>query len=291
MSGGVIDERVHMKSLLHLAGAMLVLYALLLGLLYLFQSRLLYFPHVAGLYSGARPSDIGLDYEEVMFLASDGVKLHGWLVPAENARGVLLFMHGNAGNITHRLDSIAIFNRLGLDVFIFDYRGYGRSDGTPTESGTYLDAMGAWRHLTVARHMTPERVVLFGRSLGAAVAAQLATRTQPAALILESAFKSVPDLAAELYWYLPVRLLSRFHYGTEAFVRQIGCPVLVVHSADDEIVPFAHGEAVFAAAPEPKAFLQLRGGHNEGFMLSATDYVSGLRAFLDVHLPAAVQEE
>lgn len=268
-----------------MAAVLLMGYVLLLGLLYVFQSRLIYFPNVAAAHSEARPTDIGLRYENVTFRTSDGLELHGWFVPADPARGVLLFMHGNAGNITHRLDSIALFNRLGLSVFIFDYRGFGKSEGTPSEYGTYEDAGAAWRYLTEDRAIVSERIVLFGRSLGAAIAAQLASRTSPATLILESAFTSAPDIAAHHYWYFPVRLLSRFDYDTEAYAAQITCPLLVVHSPDDEIIPFEHGEAIFAAAKEPKTMLRITGSHNEGFLASGTVYVDGLRAFLKEHLP------
>lgn len=270
---------------MQLVVVLLVVYVFLLGLLYVFQSRLIYFPNVAAVHSDARPTDIGLRYEDVIFRTSDNLELHGWFIPAGRPRGVLLFMHGNAGNITHRLDSIAVFNRLGLSVFIFDYRGYGKSEGTPSESGTYEDAGAAWRYLTEDRAIAAKDIVLFGRSLGAAVAAELASRTRPAALILESAFTSTPDVAARLYWYFPVRLLSRFDYGTKAYVAEIGCPLLVVHSPDDEIIPFDHGEAIFAAAPEPKAFLRISGNHNEGFLVSGTVYDGGLQNFLGDYLP------
>jgi fermentation-respiration switch protein FrsA (DUF1100 family) len=280
-----LDPTPLAKQLLQFAMLLAIGYGALLIYVWFFQSRLLYFPHAAGADSGARPTDIGLDYEVVHFETEDGVRLHGWFVPAEAPRGVLLFMHGNAGNITHRLESIDRFHRLGLSVLIFDYRGYGASEGRPSENGTYLDAQAAWRHLVDDREVAPGRIVLFGRSLGAAVAAWLAARTRPAALIVESGFTSVPDLAARHYWYLPVRTLSRFDYDTRAHVRRIACPLLVVHSADDEIAPFAHGEAIFAAGPEPKSFLRLSGGHNDAFVVSDAAYTAGLRNFLDGHLP------
>lgn len=273
-----------MKTLLNFAVILLIGYGVLLGLLWFFQSRLMYFPDIPGVHSDAKPSDIGLAYEDVSFRTSDSLTLRGWYIPADSPRGVLLFMHGNAGNITHRLDSIALFNQLKLSVFIFDYRGYGASEGRPSELGTYRDAEAAWRHLVEDRKLPAGRIVLFGRSLGAAVAAQLATRTRPAALIVESAFTSVPDIAARYYWYLPVRIFARFDYGTKSYIKKISCPLLVVHSPDDEIIPFAHGEAIFAAAAEPKSFLRLRGSHNEGFISTGAAYTDGLRAFLDKHL-------
>lgn len=267
-----------------LAGAGLA-YAALVGGVYLFQSHLLYLPEVPSRTLAADPGALGLDFQDVALETADGVALHGWYVPAPGARRVLLFFHGNAGNISHRLDSIQIFHDLGLDVLIIDYRGYGRSEGSPSEQGTYRDAEAAWRYLAGERGLDPGRVVVFGRSLGAAVAAWLAARHPPGALILESAFRSVPAMAAELYPWLPVRWLARLRYETQAYVGQVTAPVLVVHSTDDEIVPFTHGQAVYDAAREPKTLLRLRGGHNDGFMVSADVYRAGLAEFLR-QLPA-----
>jgi fermentation-respiration switch protein FrsA (DUF1100 family) len=183
------------------------------------------------------------------------------------------------------LDSIRIFHDLKLAVFIFDYRGYGQSEGRPSEPGLQRDALAAWQFLTAEHGVAPEKIVLFGRSLGAAVAAWLATQKPPGALIVESAFTSVPDMAAELYWWLPARWLARFEHATRDYVAQVRCPVLVVHSPEDEIIPFRHGEAIFAAAHAPKEMLRLRGGHNEGFFVSGEQYVRGLDAFVSRYLP------
>ncbi len=212
--------------------------------------------------------------------ASDGVSVHGWFVPGESER-VLLYFHGNAGNISHRLYSIREWRELGLSVFIIDYRGYGQSGGKPTEKGLYRDGEAAWRYLTGDRGIAPENIVLFGRSLGGSVAAWLAAREDPAALIVESSFTSVPDIGQEAYPWLPVRWLSRFKHATRDAVEKVASPVLVVHSRDDEIIPFHHGEAIFAAANEPKTFLEIRGGHNDGHAVSATVYRDGMLDFLN----------
>ncbi len=254
-------------------------------LLFLTQSRLLYYPNLPSRAVVATPARIGLAYEEVMLTAEDGVRLHGWFLPAgDKPRGVLLFFHGNAGNISHRLDSLRIFHDLGLSVLIFDYRGYGQSEGKASEAGTYRDAEAAWRHLTESRGIVENQIVLFGRSLGAAVAAHLAASRRPGALILESAFTSVPDLAAKYYRIYPVRWLSRFRYDAMADLGSVNCPLLIVHSRNDEIIPFSHGRALFEAAREPKAFLELSGGHNDGFLLGGSSYTDGLEAFLRQHL-------
>jgi fermentation-respiration switch protein FrsA (DUF1100 family) len=273
-----------MRNLIWIAAMLGSVYLLLGLMLYLFQGSMVFLANLPGRTLEAAPTDLGLDYEDVQIDTADGERLHGWYVPAPQARGVLLFFHGNAGNISHRLDSIAIFNRLGLDVLIVDYRGYGQSTGRPGEAGTYRDAQAAWDYLVGARGIAPDRIVVFGRSLGGAVGAWLASRlppgAAPAAVIIESSFTSGADMARRLYPVYPARLLTRLKYPVRDYAARLPCPVLVVHSRDDEIIPFDMGRALHAAAPEPKTFLELRGDHNAGFWISRDAYVAGLEAFL-----------
>ena len=273
-----------MNELWKLLLAGVLIYAALTAFIYFRQSSLIYFPDMPGRALTATPLQIGLRYEDVDFVTADGVGLHGWFIPADSARGSLLFFHGNAGNISHRLESIAIFHALGLDVFIFDYRGYGQSEGRTTESGTYRDAEAAWLYLTEARGIAADDIIVFGRSLGSSIAAWLASRQRPAGLIVESGFSSVPSMAARLYPFLPVKWLSRFSYDTAAYVNAADCPLLVVHSRNDEIIPFAEGQAVFDAAPPNSEFLEIRGGHNDGFLVSGAHYVNGLNSFIETSL-------
>jgi uncharacterized protein len=262
---------------------------LLLGLVYLgfavmltaLQARMLYFPSREIV---ATPAQVGMEYEELRLVAGDGVGLQAWYVPSPEAQGHVLFLHGNAGNLSHRLQSLRDFHDMGYAVLILSYRGYGTSEGRPSEEGTYRDAQAAWRHLVEERGISPDRIALFGRSLGGAVAARQAARARPGALILESTFTSVPDLAADLYPFLPVRLLSRFRYDTAGLMPSIAAPVLVVHSRGDEIVGFAHGETLFSRARGPREFLELEGGHNDGFARTGERYRTALRDFLDRHL-------
>lgn len=253
------------------------IYIALVIILTIFQSKLIYFP-VRPLE--ASPSAIELSYEIIRFATPDGESLVGWYIGNDKSDKVLLFCHGNAGNISHRLDSIRIFHDLGLSVFIFDYRGYGESSGKPSEEGTYLDAEAALGYLTKDRGIDPSRIIVFGRSLGASVAAYLAKGRPVKGLIVESAMTSLPDLGAKVYPFLPVRLMSRFKYPTIEYVREADCPVLVIHSPDDELMPFEHGEKLFAAAREPKHFLRITGGHNEGFLLSSSVYTDGLKKYI-----------
>ena len=259
-------------------------YAGLLAIVYLLQGALIYFPGT-GRQILSTPKDVGLDYEEVRLATEDGVSIEAWFVPAPAPRGVALLAHGNAGNIGNRVDYARLFHRLGFALLLLEYRGYGRSEGKPSEEGTYADARAAWRHLVTERGFPAERIVLVGESLGGAVAARLAAEQRPAALILASTFVSVPELAAELYPWLPARQLARYRYDTQEALTRVTCPVLIAHSREDDIVPFHHGERLFAAAREPKAFLELAGGHNEGFLFSREEWAAQLGRFLNKHIP------
>jgi hypothetical protein len=272
-----------MKGIVLLLAMLFGALALLGGWLYLIQDRLLYFPLTA---LDGNPRQVGLEYQDVWLTTRDGERLHAWYLPHPRQRGALLFLHGNAGNISHRLDSLAIFHRLGLAVLILDYRGYGASSGVPGERGTYLDAAAGWQHLVAERGFTPRQIVLFGRSLGGAVAAHTAAAEQPAGLILESTMSSVADLAADLYPWLPARWLTRHRYPAAEYVAAYRGPVLVAHSSNDEIVPYRHAARLLAAAGDRGRRLELRGGHNDGFLVSGTAYVEGLDAFLRAVLPA-----
>ena len=254
-------------------------YGLLVAAVYFMQSRMVYLPGVPGRSLTVTPIDVGMDYQDVFIETADGVTLHGWFVVGRSSQ-VLLFFHGNAGNISHRLESIRQFRDLGLSVLIIDYRGYGQSGGNTTERGIYRDADAAWRYLTEDRGMSASDIVVFGRSLGASVASRLAAQHQPLALIVESSFTSIPDIAAELYPWLPARWLSRLSHATRDYVRDVRAPVLVVHSRDDEIIPFHHGEDIFASANEPRTLLVLRGTHNDAFLQDERTYIAGVQTFL-----------
>ncbi|WP_111641771.1 alpha/beta hydrolase [Marinimicrobium alkaliphilum] len=254
-----------------------VAYATLVVLVWALQGCMI---HIPSRTLAASPAAIGLGYEDVRLETEDGERLHAWYLPAPSARGTLLFFHGNAGNISHRLDSLQIFHDLALNVLIVDYRGYGESSGRPSERGLYRDGQAAFDYLLSERDEAPERLIFFGRSLGAAVAAETARGQPIGGLILESGFTSVPDIGADLYPFLPVRWLTRYRYDARAALAEVEAPVLVVHSPDDEIIPERHGRALYDAASEPKRFLAIRGDHNHGFLRSRETYIPGLDAFL-----------
>ena len=270
-----------MKTLISLLSIATSIYVLLALALYFLQDKMVFLSNRPGRELSASPINIGLEYQDVSLTTSDDEHLHGWYVPATKSRGVVLFFHGNAGNISHRLDSIEVFHQLGLDTLIIDYRGYGESTGKTTERGTYLDAQAAWSYLVDERGIAAERIIIFGRSLGGAIGAWLGTQRTPAGVIIESSFTSGVDMARRLYPFLPVRLITRLRYPVSDFASRLDCPVLVVHSRNDEIIPFAMGQSIYAAVTQQKSFLELRGDHNNGFIISRLDYVTGLNGFLN----------
>lgn len=230
----------------------------------------------------ATPRALGLAFEDVRLAAEDGVALHGWFVPGRR-RVALLWCHGNAGNISHRLENLSLLHhRLGMSVLLFDYRGYGESAGVPSEEGTYRDARAfrAW----LARRSPQSPVVYFGRSLGAAVATRLAAEAPPAALVLETPFVSVPAMANAT---IPgAGLLFRTRYDTRGRIRGVRAPVLILHGDADEVVPLRQGRAVFDAAAGPKAFFVIRGArHNDTYLVGGEAYWRTWEAFLAAHVP------
>ena len=274
-----VDSTV--RTLISLFSIVAGIFVLLSLALYFLQGKMVFLSNLPGRALTASPGDIGLEFEEVSLTTSDIERLHGWYVPAIKSKGVVLFFHGNAGNISHRLDSIEIFHRLGLDTLIIDYRGYGESTGKASEQGTYLDAEAAWRYLFDERGVPADQIIIFGRSLGGAVGAWLGAQHTPAAVIIESSFTSGVDMARQLYPFLPARLITRLRYPVVEYVSRLDCPVLVVHSRNDEIIPFEMGQSLYAAAKQRKSFLELRGDHNNGFFISRRIYIAGLDDFIE----------
>jgi len=262
-------------------------YVAVAGLAFAFQDQLLYFPSRTLVTT---PDRYGLAYETVHLDTEDGERLHGWWIPADDARGTLLFFHGNAGNISGRLESVQQFHQLGLNVLIIDYRGYGESTGTPSEEGLYRDAEAAWQHAVTQRGIDPSRIVIFGRSLGGGPATWLAMQHDAGALLVESAFTSVPDIAGHHYPWLPAQLLATTQFDNRTRIDQIDMPLLVIHSRGDAVIPFDHGRDLFESAREPKQFLEIDGNHNDGFLVSADRYLRAIDQFLRDHL-GRVQNE
>ncbi|HEX8422962.1 MAG TPA: alpha/beta hydrolase [Pyrinomonadaceae bacterium] len=278
------------------ARIVLLLSAGLAGYLMLFEDSFIYFPakYPAGAWERrepqAREGQIVARVEDVQLTASDGVRLHGWYCTPHTGRGgalepvqadaTLLFLHGNAGNISHRYEIMEDFVKLPVNVLIIDYRGYGKSEGDPSEQGLYDDARAAWDYLTNARGIPASRIVIFGESLGGAVAIDLASKTQACGLIVQSSFTSVADMAAELMPFIP-RFMLRTKMDSLTKIASVSCPKLFIHSQADEIVPYKLGRRLFNAAHAPKQFYEVKGApHNLTFELGGAAYYEALRSFI-----------
>lgn len=247
-----------------------------------FENANLYFPD-RDFY--ATPRSIGLAFEEVDFPAADGTRLHAWFIPADKPDApVLLLCHGNGGNISSRVQKIRILHEIGASVFAFDYRGYGKSRGRPSEKGLYSDGEGAYRWLTETRKVPGSRLVAHGESLGGAVCLELAARHAFGGVILDSAFTSVVAMGKKVFPFLPVGLIVRQRYDNLEKLPKVRVPVLVLHSPQDDIIPYAMGQTLFEKANPPKEFAELKGDHNEGFLDSGPLYPAAISSFLQKHI-------
>ena len=244
-------------------------------MLYRFEHSQVYHPTRDAEYT---PDDVGRPAEEVWLKTPDGQRLHAWFFVADQAspraRYVMLFCHGNGGNLTSRPGYYRAILETGVSLLAFDYRGYGLSDGEPSEPGTYTDATTAY-HWLRTRGFAPEHILVWGESLGGGIASHLAATQPTGGLALQSTFTSIPDIGAELFPWLPVKLISRIKYDTHSRLPHLTCPVVILHSRADTTIRFHHGERNFAAAREPKAFLELGGDHNDALLADRPAYVAG----------------
>jgi len=257
-------------------------YAMMLLLGYLCQSKLVFMPPRDVSWT---PAMAGLAYEDLRLEAAPGQRINAWFIPGDDARGTLIFAHGNGENIGWLMDYVEFYRQFRVNVLFFDYRGYGNSAGKPSENATYEDAAAVWKYLTETRGVSPSQIVIAGRSLGGAVAAHLANEVTPAGLILESSFTCVPDIGAHYFPWLPVRLIARIHYDTKSIIGSINCPVLIAHSPVDEVIPYSHGRRLFELAREPKSFVDMSAGHNDSPRDKGRDFEKAVDEFLSKCLP------
>lgn len=247
----------------------------------LFEDKFIYFPYKypRGTW---QPEVYGLKGEDCFFTTSDAVQLHGWFFRVESAKATLFWCHGNAGNITHRLDNIRHLLPLGINVFIFDYRGYGKSEGEPSEEGVYRDAFAAYDFLTKTKGIRPGSLIIFGRSLGAIVAVELASQRPCRGLILESSFTSAKDMVKHMFPILPLYFFIRSKFDAESKISQIHVPILFTHGTDDRTIPITLGRKLFQAANDPKSFYEIRGAdHNDTYIVGGAEYFQRLNTFID----------
>ena len=275
----VMIRRVRPVLISVVLGASLACGVTILVLWFQLEKRFLFFPVAELLYT---PSDAGLEYEHVPFQTSDGLTLQGWFIPggADSGSNITwLWFHGNGGNIGHRIGELALaHHRTGANIFIFDYRGYGESQGSPSEKGTYLDSRAVMEYLSSRSDVDQNRVAFLGHSLGAAVAVELSITQPPMAMVLVSPFASVRDMAPP---FPPVRWLVRNHYDSISRIRGLNVPVLVLHGDLDEIIPISQGRKLYEAANEPKRFQVLEGAaHNDTYAAAAEQYWAAIESFL-----------
>lgn len=259
-------------------------------MLYRFEHSQVYHPTRDAEYT---PEDVGRPAEEVWLTTADGLRLHAWFFAADKgsarARFAMLFCHGNGGNLTSRPGYYRAILETGVNLLTFDYRGYGRSDGEPGEHGTYADAQAAY-HWLRARGFAPEHILVWGESLGGGIASHVAATLPVGGLALQSTFTSIPDIGAELFPWLPVRLLSRIRYDTHSRLPRITCPVVIMHSRADSTIRFSHAERNFAAAREPKAFIELDGEHNDALLANRAAYIAGAEKLVQLAEAARKQK-
>lgn len=259
-----------------------ICYAAVIVWMYLSQKKMLYYPRTEHV---ASPDLIGLHYEDVTMQNELGNTIHGWWVPHPAPRFTVLFSHGNGGNVSHRLESLRIFHQMGLATFVYDYSGYGKSEGEPGEEAMRSDALTAWNWLVQTKNVPPSSIILFGRSLGGAVTARLAADVldqgeRPAGLVLESTFTSIPEMGAYIYPWLPVRYLARYQYDSTEALKGRDLPILFGHSPEDEIVPYELGRRLYTSYSGPKTFMEMRGAHNSGYLFMDDAYIKELEAFI-----------
>lgn len=257
--------------------ALALFYFIAMLAIYFAQTWFIYAPNMPSRKMLASPADINLTYEDLTLYTEDGEELVAWYVPAKDAAKTVLFLHGNAGNISHRLETIKVFHELGLSFLILDYRGFGHSTGKPTEMGTYMDAITAWNYLLEQKKFKADQIIIAGRSLGGGVATELAKNVDAAMLILDSTFVSMPAAAKIHFPFMPTDWIVKHRYETIKKIDQINMPVVVAHSVKDEVIPYAHARKLFNVAEEPKRFIELNGGHGNSFLMAKENYVHGIQ--------------
>ncbi len=279
MRGSEIAAKLK-KMLVHLIVIVLITLAVLILLVHLFEGSFIYFPtkYPTGRWDA---SFYGLDVQDVYLSTRDGVRIHGWFIPAEGAAHTMLLFHGNGGNLTDRIEKLALLHSLNVNVLAIDYRGYGRSKGRPGEAGLYADADAAYDYLCSERGVEPESIVLYGESLGGAVAVDLASRKPVGAVVLESAFTSAKDMARRSMPFLPPELYLRTKLNSMGKIEGINAPLLIIHGTRDTTVPIEHARRLYKAAVQPKALVEIPGaGHNDMFVVAEQLYMHSLKEFL-----------
>lgn len=255
------------------------IYIIVVGYLFFNQKQMVFFPYSK---LTATPQDMGIKYEDVEINIGNGETIHGWYLPSSDSsdNNVVLFCHGNAGNISNRLYTIQLFRTVDIPFLIFDYRGYGQSKGEISEENSYQDAQLCYRWLIEEKNYKGENITVFGRSLGGGVGLELSLREKVKGLIIESSFTSTGDLGQKLFPMFPIKWFLKYKYDSISKIKNIKCPVLVIHSNEDDLIPYFMGKKLFESAPEPKEFFDIFGGHNDREYLQNPDYINKIKSFI-----------
>ncbi|MEE8149864.1 MAG: alpha/beta hydrolase [candidate division Zixibacteria bacterium] len=254
----------------------LAVYSAFCVYIYMAQDRMFYFPTKD---FAVNPDDYDLNFQDVFINVGQDETIHGWYFSQaqnQNAARTVLVCHGNGGNISHRLETVIFLLQRGVNVMMFDYRGYGRSSGRPRETNTYDDVKAAYDWLISEKSAIPDDIIIFGRSLGGAVAVDLASKENCGGLIVESSFDSAREMAKGYFPFFPAGLLIKYSYDSISKISKVNCPKLFTHSPADDLVPFDRGKKLFEAAPEPKSFYEISGGHNERTYLDDPGYIKAI---------------
>lgn len=269
------------KRMFNLFVSILIGYVVVLALCRIFEARLIFFPNYPDRLGGDW-NPHGLGAQDVWLTADDATKLHAWWIPNDAAKFTLLAFHGNAGNIADRATVYEFLRDTPANVLALEYRGYGRSEGKPSERGVYRDAEAAYMYLVKTKGKDPKTIVSFGQSLGTAVATRLAAHHEVGGVVLEAPFLSASRVARKFYWFLPgIGLLLRSQFDTEKRLKEINAPILILHCKQDPVLPFQFGQEVYNAARLPKTFLEINGQcHEEASVIAPDSYRAALRGFL-----------
>lgn len=264
-----------LKMLLWIPLSLVSIYLVLSLYIYFSQDKMVFYPTYD---FTILPDQLRLPYEDIQIEITEDVIIHGWYFPSKDSNNskAVLFCHGNAGNISHRLETARYLHDLGVATFMFDYRGYGNSTGEPSEDGVYQDAETCFDWLVQTKKFNPANIFIFGRSLGGAVAVELAGRVNSGGLIVESSFTSAGDLGQKLFPIFPIKLLIRYSFNSLEKIANLSIPKLITHSPDDEMIPYTMSEKLFEAASEPKQFVKLSGGHNSRTYFDDSEYRNAL---------------
>ena len=274
-----VSYEVMLKSLIIFVLGLSSIYVMVAAGAFVFQKHLIHVPFAKYV---ATPDDRGMPFESVVLNQhNDNAKLNGWFVKHPDSQYSVLVLGGNAGNMSYMLDTVELFYKLGYSVFTYDYRGFGASEGKLTEPAMYDDASLAWNYLTETKQIAPENIVIFGRSLGTAVASWIANEFNPAALIMESGFTSLENLGAIYYKWLPTKYLLKFRYDSLSRISKVTCPILYIHSTEDELIPYTQSEKLYAASTAEKTLLAISGNHASGYFDSGETYTNGIENFLN----------